>query len=363
MKILSKKSKKVSGKGFSAFPKSPLKLTLIFSLPFVLIFISLLTALILWEKKSREQELVAELRETARAYFEQILITRLWNANHGGVYVEVTNKTQPNPYLRDDPERDIVTIDGRKYTKINPAYMTRQISEIAYQKGRYKFHITSLKPVNPTNKADGWETRQLSLFEEGKKEEAYEVVTDNRGTRFRYMAPLLMETACFKCHEKSGYKLGDVRGGISVDIPMEVRMSAQLAQTKRSLIAFSTIGTTALIFIVAITWIFSRRIIRSVEREMENERLKTAIQLAGAAAHELRQPMTAIIGYAELLKDKASKHESVKEELEIVVQQCYKMDEIIRRMLSITKYKTKVYLEDTEIFDLEIPPDKTDYKQ
>ena len=38
MKILSKKLKKVSGKGFSAFPKSPLKLTLIFSLPFVLIF-------------------------------------------------------------------------------------------------------------------------------------------------------------------------------------------------------------------------------------------------------------------------------------------------------------------------------------
>ena len=239
MKILSKKSKKVSGKGFSAFPKSPLKLTLIFSLPFALIFISLLTALILWEKKSREQELVTELRETARAYFEQILITRLWNANHGGVYVEVTNKTQPNPYLRDDPERDIATIDGRKYTKINPAYMTRQISEIAYQKGRYKFHITSLKPVNPMNKADGWETRQLSLFEEGKKEDAYEVVTDNRETRFRYMAPLLMEAACFKCHEKSGYKLGDVRGGISVDIPMEVRMSAQLAQTKRSLVAVS----------------------------------------------------------------------------------------------------------------------------
>ena len=362
MKILSKKPKKISSRGFSTFPKSPLKLTLMYSLPFALIFISLLTALILWEKKSREREFVAELRETARAYFEQILIARLWNANHGGVYVEVTNKTQPNPYLRDDPERDIVTIGGRRYTKINPAYMTRQISEIAYQKGRYKFHITSLDPLNPANKADVWESRQLSLFKADKKEESYEVIKDSAGTRFRYMAPLLMERACFQCHGKYGYKLGDVRGGISVDIPIEMRMSAQIAQTKRSLVAFGIIGAATLIFIVAITWLFSKMVARSVEREMENERLKTAIQLSGAAAHELRQPMTTIIGFSELLGDKVSKGEAARQELEIIVQQCHRMDEIIKKMLSITKYKTKVYSEDIEIFDLEIPQDKTDIK-
>lgn len=362
MKILSKNPKKVSSRHFFAFPKSTLKLTLVFSFPFAIIFVSLLAALIFWEKKSHEQDLITELRETARAYFEQILITRLWNSNHGGVYVEVTNKTQPNPYLKDDPERDLVTIDGRKYTKINPAYMTRQISEIAYQKGRYKFHITSLKPVNPTNKADEWEIRQLILFKDGRKEETYEVVSNGKGERFRYMAPLYVEKSCLICHEKYGYKLGDVRGGISIDIPMEVPRSTHMAIAKRIMVAYGIIGITALSFIVAITWLFSKRIVRAVEQEMENERLRASMNLAGAAAHELRQPMTTIIGFAELLSDRVSKGEPAKEEMAIIIQQCDKMNKIIDRMLNITKYKTKTYSDDTEIFDLEIPPDKTDIK-
>jgi len=49
------------------------------------------------------------------------------NALHGGVYVPVTESTQPNPYL-EDPLRDVVTTDGLKLTKLNPAYMTRLIS-------------------------------------------------------------------------------------------------------------------------------------------------------------------------------------------------------------------------------------------
>jgi len=360
MKILSKKLKKVSGKHFFTFPKSPLKLTLMFSLPFTVIFISLFVALILWERKSHKQDLIIELRETARAYFEQILITRLWNAQHGGVYVEVTNKTQPNPYLKDDPERDIVTINGRKYTKINPAYMTRQLSEIASQKGRYKFHITSLRPVNPQNRPDEWETRQLNLFEGGKKQEAYEVVGDEKGERFRYMAPLYVETACYGCHQKYGYKLGAVRGGISIDIPMEVPKSTHMAIAKRIVIAYGLIGITALSFMISMTWLLSRKVIRTIEKEMENERLKTAIQLAGAAAHELRQPMTTIIGLIELLNDKLSEDNLLKKDLDIIAQQCYRMDAIIKKMLNITKYKTKTYSEDVEIFDLEGESEKTD---
>jgi len=32
----------------------------------------------------------------------------------------------------------------------------------------------------------------------------------------RYMAPLRVEEPCLKCHAEQGYKLGDIRGGISV---------------------------------------------------------------------------------------------------------------------------------------------------
>ena len=36
---------------------------------------------------------------------------------------------------------------------------------------------------------------------------------------YRYMAPLFVEQGCLKCHAVQGYKLGDIRGGISVMLP------------------------------------------------------------------------------------------------------------------------------------------------
>jgi len=46
-----------------------------------------------------------------------------------------------NPYLVNP---DITAVDGKVYTKKNPALMTREISELAAKEGEYQFHITSL---------------------------------------------------------------------------------------------------------------------------------------------------------------------------------------------------------------------------
>ena len=48
---------------------------------------------------NKEQKTLAF--QTARSFFNQVLISRSWNAMHGGVYVPVTKDTQPNPYLND----------------------------------------------------------------------------------------------------------------------------------------------------------------------------------------------------------------------------------------------------------------------
>ncbi|MBI4689791.1 MAG: DUF3365 domain-containing protein [Nitrospirae bacterium] len=237
--------------------------------------------------------------------------------------------------------------------------MMRQIAELTVQKGKGKFHVTSLKPVNPGNRADSWEAGKLKLFETGKKE-AYEVVKDDSGERFRYISPLFVDAACQKCHRQQNYKIGDVIGGITVDLPVEALRAARSVTVKRSIVAYGITGITALLFIVTITWLLSKRFVSAVERELENERLRSAIQLAGAAAHELRQPMTTIIGFAELLNDKLSKGESPKQEIDIIAQQCYRMDEIIKKMVKITEYKTKTYAEDIEIFDLDIRSENTE---
>ncbi len=155
--------------------------------------------------------------ETARAFFQQMVVTRSWNAEHGGVYVPVSEKTQPNPYL-EDPLRDLTTVENIRLTKVNPAFMTRQIAEYAMQEGKVvQFHITSLNPIRPANKAEVWEREWLLTFEEGALEKGG-FVSDGADSYFRYMAPLYTELSCLKCHAKQGYQEGDVRGGISVTL-------------------------------------------------------------------------------------------------------------------------------------------------
>lgn len=164
---------------------------------------------------------------TGRSFFQSVLVTRRWNAEHGGVYVPVTPTTQPNPYL-DDPLRNATTTGGMKLTKINPAFMTRMISQIAGKERGVQIHITSLKPINPANKPDAWEEKALRSFEQNTAE-TFAIEDRNGSTVFRYMAPLKTEQACLKCHAGQGYRLGDVRGGIEISFPYESYQKAMAA--------------------------------------------------------------------------------------------------------------------------------------
>ena len=157
---------------------------------------------------------------TARTLLAQLVHTRTWNARHGGVYVLIRPHVQPNPYL-DDHERDLTSENGLRLTKINPAYMTRQIAEIAAEQNGAQFHITSLTPVRPDNRAADWERRWLEDFRNGSVDHGSFIKT-SEGTQFRYMAPLLVREECLRCHAKQGYELGDIRGGISLTLPMNV---------------------------------------------------------------------------------------------------------------------------------------------
>ena len=194
---------------------------------------SLIVGSFLWEYSmiiSNNNEVVLN---KSKAFFEQILVTRAWNASHGGVYVPVTPTTQPNPYIKDSL-RDIVTVEGMELTKVNPAFMTRQISEIDNVTYDIRFHITSLNPIRPANKADDWETKSLYMFEHDTPE-VIELIDSDSGSLYRYMAPLITEKSCLLCHSEQGYKLGDVRGGISISFPSDVYSKV----VKEQIISFS----------------------------------------------------------------------------------------------------------------------------
>ncbi len=82
-------------------------------------------------------------RSEGRMALLKDLSYRVWNAGHGGVYVPVTEDTQPSPYLRVS-HRDVTTTTGKLLTLINPALMTRQVFTMSVDRYGIRGHITSL---------------------------------------------------------------------------------------------------------------------------------------------------------------------------------------------------------------------------
>ena len=186
---------------------------------FIICFIwtALTAASFIWNYNNALSEQRKLALQTARSCFQQVTLFRSWNASHGAVFVPVTRYTPPNPYLQ-VPLRDIKVTQSLTLTQINPAYMTRQLSEIASRRDGIKFHITSLKPIRPSNRATPIEEAALKNFEKGSAEEGA-IIKNGDGNAFFYMAPLRTESSCLKCHAVQGYREGDIRGGISVILP------------------------------------------------------------------------------------------------------------------------------------------------
>lgn len=154
---------------------------------------------------------------SASSYFDSILITRRWNANYGGVYVEKKGNMQSNKYLE---HPDITARNGKVYTMKNPSLMTREISDMSSKNSGFRYHITSLNLLNPGNAPDAWERDALTRFARGEKE-ATQIISRDGKSWFRLMRPLYYEKGCVGCHGKQGYSPGDVRGGISVSLPYD----------------------------------------------------------------------------------------------------------------------------------------------
>lgn len=170
------------------------------------------------------QSTIEAARIEARATFDKDLLYRRWVTMHGGVYVPATDQTPPNPYLS-VPRRDVETTDGLELTLVNPAYMTRQVHKLGQQLYGTQGHITSLNPIRPANAPDAWETEALLAFEQGEKE-VTSIETINGDPVLRYMRAMMTEEDCLACHAEQGYELGDIRGGISVMVPMNTFMEA-----------------------------------------------------------------------------------------------------------------------------------------
>lgn len=237
------------------------------------IWTTVLAGSYLYNLNQIEREVYQSALTLAKASYEKDIVYRRWNAEHGGVYVPLSDNTPVNPHLPESVDKELLTTSGIRLALVNPAYMTRQVHELEEKRGGIRGHITSLDPIRSLNKADPWETAVLQSFESGE-EEFYEITTREGEPVLRYMHPMVTEEACLTCHADQGYEVGDIRGGISVTLPYGPYLESAKAQAFPLLwshlsiwgVGFAGIGISAFLFNLQI-----------VDREMDRLRLAAVL--------------------------------------------------------------------------------------
>jgi signal transduction histidine kinase len=106
-------------------------------------------------------------------------------------------------------------------------------------------------------------------------------------------------------------------------------------------------------FIVLVSYTISRKVARETVRDFELGRLKSIVELAGAAAHEIRQPLTVLITVFATLRRKYAADDNLVKNLDGMTVQCERIDRIIEKMNSLTNYQTKTYVGNLKIVDLD----------
>lgn len=203
--------------------------------------------------------------EAAGAWKKEVAVYR-WAAAIGRVYVPVTKDSRPDDNLAYLPERDISTPSGRKLTLISPPMIMNRVHVLAREQSGVQGHLTSLRPIRPEHSPDPWEKLALTEFAQGRHEVSSEE-TINGHRYLRFMRPLMIDASCLTCHSEQGYKVGDIRGGLSISVPMATIWDEQMPDAVDRIVGY---GGMWILGLIGIT-IMSRRLRQQISRCYEAE--------------------------------------------------------------------------------------------
>jgi signal transduction histidine kinase len=206
-----------------------------------------------------EKMIFKQAEQQARMLYKQILLTRQWASDHNGLFILEKKGTEANPYLELPTVTDAL---GHTYFLRNPAMITRELSFYAQRDGLGYFRVTSLNPINPVNSPDQFEKTSLLAFTKGT-EEVIDISNSDMGRVVRFIAPLRVAESCLGCHGQHGYHLNDIRGALSISIPIDWADDL-IKRNSRTLIL---IGAVSIFFVtVALFLMFESLIVQRISR-------------------------------------------------------------------------------------------------
>jgi signal transduction histidine kinase len=96
-----------------------------------------------------------------------------------------------------------------------------------------------------------------------------------------------------------------------------------------------------------------QRLLDAQQKLLHSEKQALVAELAGAAAHELNQPLTSIMGYTQLIERQSAKDAAHLRAVKVILSEAERMAGIVKKIGKITKYETTDYVGSARMLDIE----------
>jgi len=227
-----------------------------FLLSITLIIFPTIGIIFIWEGTQHEKRAMDQIMNQARVLSRQVILTRQWISDCGGVMVNVKSEGAKHTscFLDDRLE----TAMGC-YQRFTPSMVTKKLSQYSDRQDLYHFRLASLNPLNPENRPDDFEKKALNTFRDEGSAEAFKCDYQDENQDFRYMVPLYLEKGCLKCHQAREVSGSGIRGGLSVFFPLnKMRASIQKGHIKLAVSGICLISLMIFTLFVLLRWLVIR---------------------------------------------------------------------------------------------------------
>jgi hypothetical protein len=126
-----------------------------------------------------------------------------------------------------------------------------------------------------------------------------------------------------------------------------------ILQSSTLILLFATGLLIAIIFILYQENIAVKKRKQLEEERLQKERLQGVIEMAGAACHELNQPLQTLAAYAHSLLQDLSADGPMLEKIKEIKEGIHRAGQITKKIMNITKYETKEYMNGSKIIDID----------
>lgn len=326
---------------------------------FIVIFAVFLIAFELYNERKNYYFI---MKERAHEIVKTVITFRDWAANANHLYADA-EKIKPNAFLAWRSDRDI-NADGLHLTMVNPAYMTRLVSVLLNKNDGFRLHIVGIRAINKQNSPSSWEKEGFDAFLRGEKDYAQPVTSGLKKMSFRYMQPLYVKKQCLSCHYREHFKVGELIGGISIEMPPDNVAVVLYQETMLNICIFIIITVIMIITIFGMQKkIFStntelKKTITDLNKEIKKREISekalirqtrkaTQGELLSLVSHHWRQPLNAISLTLDLMRLQLEENDVNDEETNLYIDQSQKMIQDLSHSIDMFRKK---YRDDSDEF-------------